>query len=105
MPFVNPTTQAALRDQYLNDLHEVLDAEVGQRALYAILASLGTFAATSTGEQTHVTAAQAGRANAGRDLLKDCFDAAPHQAGMMITQGMMTAKRLEEENLYYDPDT
>jgi len=97
------TTQAELRAQYVSDLKAVLDAEVGQRTLYAILASLGTFAVTSTGEQTHVTAAQAGRANAGRDLLKDCFDAAPQQAGAMIVRGMMTAKRLEEENVYDDP--
>ena len=97
------TTQADLREQYLADLHAVLDAPVGQRTLYAILAGLGTFAAITTGEQTHITAAQAGRANAGRDLLKDCFDAAPQQAGAMIAYGMMAAKRLEEENVYDDP--
>jgi len=78
---------------------------VGQRTLYAVLDGLGTFSVIAIGEQTHITAGRAGRANAGRDLLKDCFAAAPQQAALMIVHGMMAAKRLEEENVYYDPDT
>ena len=76
------------REQYLADFGDLLDAAAGRRFLYVHLACLGTFGVLHTGEQTHATAAQAGRQNAGKELLMDCFEAAPRQASDMLARGL-----------------
>jgi hypothetical protein len=87
--------------QYLSDLGDVLDAPVGQRMLFVIMARLGTFDPAFAGEQTHLMAAQTGRQNAGKELLQDCFRAAPQQASVMVMHGMMAAIAKQEEEKAY----